>query len=68
MKAEIMQRLPDQFSPFCNVYFEEKKWKMCGMDEDGMIVLCRQVDDHPYGIIEFENVFVGDWENIYLAE
>lgn len=35
-------------------------WQYIGMDEDGVIHLCRPIKEHPFDIIEFEQVYIGE--------
>ena len=47
------------------VWFEGEGWQYIGMDEDGAIQLCRPIRNHPFRIIEFNQVDVDEFDKFY---
>ena len=46
---------------FCEyVWYNGEGWQYLGMDEDGVIHVCRPVKGHPFNIIEFEQIYIGE--------
>lgn len=42
------------------VWYRHEGWQYLGMDEDGAIQVCRPVKGHPFNIIEFEQIYIGE--------
>jgi hypothetical protein len=66
MTTEILQKLPDKFTNYCDVYYQGNEWKLLGMTEDCSILLCRVDHNHPFRQIELEEVWYQDWGEIFL--
>jgi hypothetical protein len=47
-----------KFGDVC--WYHGETWQYIGMDEDGVIHLCRPIKGHVFDIIEFEQVYIGD--------
>jgi len=47
------------------VWNNKEGWTYLGMDEDGTIQLCRPIHRHPFQIIEFDQVYVDEFDVFY---
>lgn len=47
------------------VWFKKEGWIFIGMDEEGSYNLCRPAYEHVFGIMEFEQVCVEDFDDFF---
>lgn len=48
------------------VWFNGQGWLYVGIgDEDGMLILARPLHNHPFQVLEFEQVYAEDFERFY---